>query len=102
MKNIKSQGDVTFIPVEFIPAGEKIPDGVIARGEVTGHCHAIADLAAAELYQCADGMYLKVGEAGVSITHQEHHRVELAPGDYKINIDKQFDYSAQSLRNVRD
>ena len=102
MKNIRSQGDVTFIPVENVKRGQKIADGVIARGEVTGHCHAIADLARAELYQCEDGMYMEVGEKGVSITHQEHGTVVLEPGKYRINIDKQYDYFSQALRNVAD
>lgn len=102
MKDIKSQGDVTFIPVEEIKKGSRITDGIIARGEVTGHFHALADLNQAELYQCEDGMYLSVGERGVSITHQEHGKVRLDPGNYKINIDKQFDYSSQALRNVVD
>lgn len=103
MKNIMSQGDVTFIPAKEIPCGAKaIADGVIARGESTGHSHRLQTLESAELYAMEGKMFLKVGEEGVSIVHEEHSPVTLDPGNYEIHIDKAFDYSAQALRNVAD
>jgi hypothetical protein len=103
MKNIISQGDVTFIPVRSIPkGGSKIVDGVIAKGETTGHAHRVGTLEAAELYRMDGKMFLCVGEGGVSIVHEEHAPVTLDPGNYEIHIDQFFDYSAQALRNVQD
>lgn len=103
MKNIMSQGDVTFIPVKAVPVGvKKVADGVIARGETSGHSHRVGTLEAAELYAIEGKMFLQVGESGVSIVHEEHAPVTLEPGNYEIHIDKSFDYSSQALRNVAD
>ena len=103
MRDIQSQGDVTFIPVEAVPKGlNRVPDGVLARGESTGHSHRLATLEAAELYAMDGKMFLKVGEEGVSIVHEEHAPVTLDPGSYEVHIDQGFDYSAQALRSVAD
>lgn len=103
MKNIMSQGDVTFIPVKSIPKDVKVvPDGIIAKGETTGHSHRVGTIEAAELYQMDGRMFLSVGENGVSIVHEEHFPVTLDPGNYEIHIDQSFDYSAQALQNVAD
>ena len=103
MKNIMSQGDVTFLPVKSIPTGmKKVSDGILARGETTGHAHRVGTLDAAELYEMDGKMFLAVGENGVSIVHEEHHPVTLDPGNYEVHIDKTFDYSAKQLRNVAD
>ena len=103
MKDIMSQGDVTFLPVKALPNGiKKLADGVIARGETTGHSHRVGTLESAELYQMNGKMFLHVGENGVSIVHEEHAPVMLGPGNYEIHIDQSFDYSAQALRNVAD
>lgn len=103
MKNVMSQGDVTFIPVKAFPKSVKrITDGVIAKGETTGHSHRVGTLESAELYEMEGKMFLKVGDEGVSIVHEEHAPVTLDPGNYEIHIDQSFDYSAQALRNVAD
>ena len=103
MKNIMSQGDVTFLPTQRIPKGaRKVSDGIIMRGEVTNHAHRIGTLEDAELYEMDGKMFLCVGENGVSIVHEEHASVALDSGNYEIHIDQTFDYSAQALRNVAD
>jgi hypothetical protein len=103
MKNIMSQGDVTFIPVKDIPKGfNRIHDGILARGESSGHSHRVAILEDAELYQMDGKMFLSVGDNGVSIVHEEHAPVTLDPGNYEVHIDQSFDYSVQALRNVAD
>lgn len=103
-RQYKSQGDVNFVPVGKLPTGERkrIADGIIVRGEKTGHHHSVAELDKAELYQVGSEMYLSVGEEGVSIQHQEHSPVPLEPGIWKIHQDQAFDYSAQAIRNVAD
>ena len=103
-KDLFSQGDVNFLRVDKIPSGVKKSnfDGVIQKGESTGHSHRIEVLEAAELYTMDGKMFLKVGENGVSIVHEEHAPVMLDPGNYEIHIDQSFDYSAQAFRNVAD
>lgn len=105
------QGDVLFIPVtenlERISVGERESrraDGVIQEGEATGHHHKLADLECAEVFrpQWGDAM-VRVGPNGVSIVHEEHATVTLAPNTtYKVHIAREFDYLANAMRYVRD
>jgi hypothetical protein len=96
------QGDVLFRRIDNIPrsGAVKRENGVIALGEVTGHSHAIADLEAAEVLDCGQGLYVHVNEDGVSITHQEHGTIDLPAGDYQVTI--QREYSPDAIRSVID
>ncbi len=97
------QGDVLFKRIAAVPtngAQKKRDNGVIAYGEVTGHTHAVADLEAAEVLEIGEGLYVRVGEDGVSIQHQEHGPIELPAGDYEITI--QREYTPEAIRSVVD
>ena len=96
------QGDVLFRRVDQMPreGAVKRENGIIALGEATGHSHAIADLNAAEVFDCGNEMYLHVGENGVSITHQEHGPIDLPAGNYAVTI--QREYSPEEVRSVVD
>ena len=101
--NYVSQGDVNFRKTEkAVPeTAKRISDGVIARGEVTGHSHRCEVLDAVELYEVETGkMVLRVGENGVSIVHEEHRPVMLPQGDYEVTIDRE--YSDEGERPVVD
>lgn len=96
------QGDVLIQAIGAPPKGPRTQraSGVLAEGEATGHAHRVADTGAAELYECGDGLYLAVGEAGVSITHDEHAPIALPPGDYRVT--RQREYYPEAIRNVAD
>ena len=109
------QGDVFFIPV---PAQEVSrvqlhdvsnkdgfrADGIIQEGEATGHHHKLAVLDAAEVFRPQWGDTLvRVGPNGVSIVHEEHGPVTLAPNTtYKVHIAREFDYLRAVARFSRD
>jgi hypothetical protein len=109
------QGDVLFIPVQ----AEELSrvqlhditnkdgfrkDGVIQEGEATGHHHKLAVLENAEVFRPAWGDSLvRVGPNGVSIVHEEHATVTLAPNTtYKVHIAREFDYLREVTRYSRD
>ena len=104
------QGDVLFIQRDSIPAGKynKRENGTVAYGQVTGHSHRLADLAAAEVLECGDGLFVQVsetgialsGEPGASFVHEEHGTIDLPPGKFEVRIQKE--YSPQAIRNVAD
>lgn len=95
------QGDVMFRLVDSIPPGAtKRESGIIAYGEATGHTHALADLKAAEVLEFDGKLFVQVGEAGVSIRHQEHGPIDLPPGLYDVSI--QQEYSPEEIRSVVD
>ena len=102
------QGDLLFIPTETVPEGaKKRKSGILAEGEATGHAHRIATLEAAQVWAVDDWrgeeVYVRVTEDGVSVVHEEHGPVELAPGmTYHVHRAREFDYLAQHARTVLD
>jgi len=99
------QGDVLFVPVTTIPKGKKrdprnAASAVLVEGEVTGHAHRCAVIDAVEVLDCGEGLYLKVGDEGVSIVHEEHAPIMLPKGGYEVR--RQVEYTPEGIRNVAD
>ena len=87
------QGDVLLIRVDSIPADVtkvKRDKGsvILAYGEVTGHAHRIDDTVA-ELFEKSgvEDRFLSVPN-GASLTHEEHGKIDLEPGDYTVRIQR--------------
>ena len=104
------QGDLLFIPqhevaehvLEYAKTAAR-KNGVIAEGEATGHHHRVATLEDAQVFQAYNDVYVRVGPNGVSIVHEEHGPVKLAPETiYKVNRAREFDYLAANTRFVAD
>lgn len=95
------QGDVLFVR-QSIPKGKsfKRENGHILEGEATGHVHQLEVLEHAEVLEIGDGLYVRVGDEGVSIIHPDHATLELPPGDYRIQ--RQREYFPEAIRNVQD
>ena len=97
------QGDVLITKVASRtktsqPKGRDAGRIVLAYGEVTGHAHAIADLNAL-LFSDGDDLYLEA-DGTVSLRHEEHARIEIPGGTYKIT--RQREYTPGEIRNVAD
>lgn len=99
---IYRQGDVLIRQIPKLPAqpAQTRVNGVLAYGEVTGHAHKVEDVAKAEVMEIENGLYLRVGEDGVRIVHEEHGAISLPPGNYEIEI--QREYTPEAIRNVAD
>ncbi len=97
------QGDVLLVAEETLPQGsEEVPLSdriVLAYGEVTGHAHAVANLQA-RMYADGNVRYLKVGDDGADLVHEEHSTIHLLPGVYRIV--HQREYVPNSSRLVLD
>lgn len=93
------QGDILVERITTIPSqAVNRTDPVLAYGEATGHCHtAEGDV---ELYERDGTLYLRVGSAGATITHQEHATIGLTAGDYRMT--QQREYTPEAIRNVQD
>jgi hypothetical protein len=103
MKNaIYRQGDVLIRRIQSLPKQMAQPrlTGILAYGEVTGHAHKVEDLAQAEVLEIGNGLYLRVGEEGVRVVHEEHGAITLPPGNYEVEI--QREYTPEAIRNVAD
>jgi hypothetical protein len=102
------QGDVLLLKLDVIPSDLGDParrenDRVIlAHGEVTGHAHAIAS-PFATLFETHDGdRYLRV-DARCDLTHEEHGRVPIEPGMYRVIRQREYSPSEGfEWQHVRD
>ena len=96
------QGDVLIRRIDSLPTKKAVKrtSGVLVEGESTGHAHRVAELEKAEVLEIENGLYLRVGEGGVRIVHEEHGDITLPPGDYEIV--RQREYSPEEIRNVAD
>jgi hypothetical protein len=90
------QGDIYFVKIEYDVPDESRPvrDGVIAKGETTGHAHRLAPSSmesGALLYLVARSMFLRAPQAGAKIVHDEHHTIDLPKGLYAVVPQQEFD-----------
>ena len=103
-KKMYRQGDVLFVERACAPAGVRRvrKNGEILEGEATGHVHRVASecLAAAEVFEVENGLFMTVSEDGVSIVHEDHKPILLPAGNYEVI--RQREYSPEKIRNVID
>lgn len=92
------QGDVILLPVPQVE-GEKIPHLTLAKGEVTGHKHRIAE-GEAELSQKDDILYLRVFSDKALLAHEEHKPISIPQGNWMVRI--QREYEPEGWRYVAD
>lgn len=96
------QGDVYVIPATIPSGATEVPRDngrvVLAWGEVTGHAHAIAAPEATLLRTEAE-TFLRIVNSGVDLVHEEHASIQIAPGDYRVVIGREFtaDMAAQRV-----
>ena len=96
------QGDVLLLPCGGIPTGAraKAPENdrvVLARGETTGHAHAMA--ADRVCYFRDDGTgggFVQVeGSEPVALTHEEHSPLMVPPGSYRVVRQREYQPQAR-------
>jgi hypothetical protein len=93
------QGDILFVECEEIPAAARQrKDGIVARGEVTGHTHRLAG-GTAMLMICAGIAYINA-QTEAYVRHDEHKEIILPPGKYRIK--RQREYTPNGWRQVTD
>ena len=98
------QGDVLLVPVKSVPA--KARKGrrdrgriVLAYGERTGHAHAIESMAV-DLLERRSDRFIRIPEEGATLRHEEHGPIELAPGSYRVVL--QREYTPERVVRVAD
>jgi hypothetical protein len=98
-------GDVLVQGIPKLPENVKArPHLILAEGEVTGHCHRIAEADSATLYVAGAELFLRVVGPKATLTHEEHGPIELPPGDYRVWRQREYEPSSlgDSFRTVRD
>ncbi len=89
------QGDVLLLPCKQIPTGlpEAVPENgrlILARGEATGHHHSLALSNRVTMFRddASGGTLYLQADAPVSLEHQEHRALTVAPGRYEVRIQR--------------
>jgi len=101
------QGDVLIKSIDKLPENlsKVLPKEnklILAEGEATGHCHAISDIDNVELLQDKNGnLFLDVKEE-IDLTHDEHNTITINPGQYEIDIVREYDHFEEEARKVED
>ncbi|HEX2915020.1 MAG TPA: hypothetical protein VH186_29775 [Chloroflexia bacterium] len=94
-------GDVLLASTENIPAGAvPLSHTVLAKGEITGHSHRIAEPGAATLWELNGLLYLKVSAESATLMHEEHKPIVLPGGFYRVW--QQREYTPAQIRRVMD
>jgi hypothetical protein len=95
-------GDVLVGSVDELPAGARPRRGtVLARGELTGHVHRIAEEGAAELFEDESGtLFLVVHDDVATLVHEEHDAIPLPRGTYRVW--RQREYTPERIVPVSD
>ncbi len=110
VKKQARQGDIYFTRVDNVPEKTTVvEDGVIARGEVTGHTHQLINKATAvlnaavianQLLKTEDNKLFVYARQPAQIGHEEHTEIILEPGYWEVT--RQREYTPQGLRQVAD
>ena len=90
------QGDIFFVKLEEEPRsdGKAVKNGVIAKGETTGHSHRLSPSSmdqGAVLSIMDRSMFLRSPEAGATIVHDEHGTINLPAGLFAVVRQREFD-----------
>jgi len=94
-------GDVLIAAVEEIPGGaRRLPHRTLAKGEITGHAHRIADSDDVALFEADGQFFLSVQSETATILHEEHHPIRFPRGSYRFWI--QREYTPAEIVRVRD
>jgi len=102
MNTFYQQGDVLFIPRNDIPKDVVVKtDKIVAEGEATGHMHEVID-DDATVFVDKDGSIFLSAPKGASVTHQEHHQINIPAGEYDIKIVREYDPLEDEIRSVKD
>ena len=75
---------------------------VLAVGEATGHAHTIDSLDTCDVFRDDAGTIWVSVLAPTTIKHQEHGRVTLPKGKYRVGHVREEDPFEREIRSVRD
>ena len=109
MHGLIRQGDVLIVPTNTVPAKTNRVERengrlILAHGEATGHAHAIIEEAAQLVTsEQANELYLLVhGTEPVSLVHDEHDTLTVAPGTYRVVRQREYTSADMAPLQVED
>ena len=96
------QGDVLIQQIIEIPLKALKKEGkILAKGELTGHCHTITK-GDADLYEYEGTLFLRINSNTAELTHPEHKTIVLPKGDFEIKRIREYDHFIEEAKKVQD
>ena len=99
------QGDVIIEPCKFPSDGKEVnPENrgfILARGEATGHAHALENVEGVEVVEKDGGFYIRLGNPA-TLRHEEHRPITIPMGEYRIRKVREYDHFSEEARAVKD
>lgn len=96
------QGDVVLHTVAIPETAKKkeLKNGIVQHGEATGHAHKLTGNF--EYFETPQKTrHLRLLEP-VALTHEEHNKIIIPPGEYRIGIVTEYDHFDEEARQVVD
>jgi hypothetical protein len=95
------QGDLLLTRLPEGPSGprRRRSDGVLLRGELTGHAHRVSG--GGSVFEIDGTLYVDT-EGNITVEHEEHKPVALGPGVYRVGRVREFDHLAREEDALRD
>lgn len=97
------QGDILLQEIDKVPSNavKNVRNGsiVLGEGETAGHRHEILQTEGVESYSNDGFLYLSV-EQDTELVHPEHAKIELAPGNYEVI--RQTEFQRREFVRVQD
>ncbi|MHB8790180.1 MAG: hypothetical protein ACYDBT_09895 [Desulfobulbaceae bacterium] len=90
------QGDILIQRIATLPSNLEVIDPedgryILARGEATGHAHAVNDNILLFREAGKDVLYCYADDY-FTLRHEEHNNIEIPPGIYQVRQVRQFEY----------
>lgn len=99
-------GDVLLTRIDSLPDGKVIDhkgQHVLAWGEVTGHAHRLTVQNNNEMKVIQkDGTFYISLTVPAPLTHEEHSKIEVPSGIYKMTFEREYDYFLETISQVQD
>jgi hypothetical protein len=101
---IYRQGDVLIEEVNEVPHDavkqKRQSKIILARGEATGHHHALEMEDPADWWKHGDEIYVDLANSP-QVAHQEHATIQLRAKQI-VRVRRQREYTPETIRNVAD
>lgn len=105
MNRFYRHGDVLLTRVEKAEGDPITHDGSypLAFGEITGHKHllTVKNPENMKITKVGNNLFICLMEVG-TLSHEEHAKLEIDPGIYKMTTEREFDYCEMDMRTVAD
>jgi len=100
-------GDLLLKRVDVIPKDAKLINTLtLAEGEATGHHHTFTagqvEISAPANVTEDVAKYIEVKSKSAELTHQEHAKINVGQGMWKLSIEREYNPTDKVVRQVLD